>query len=342
MASVDPELQGYNRGRSEEFYSRLVTRLKALPGVQAVGMTTSPPLGLSTSDRGVQVPGYTPAENEGMSIDYAMVSPGYFETLGIPLKAGRAIEARDDSTGTRSVVVNEQFVARFWPQGNAIGRILRAGGQDWTVVGVVPTGKYRRLGEPPTPFMFFPQAQEWRGQMVLLIRTQGDPVSLIPALRAEVAALDADLPVSDVQAMSQHLGLALLPARLAGTTLGVFGVLGLLLAAVGMYGVMSYAVTQRTREIGIRMAIGATRGEVVSMVMRQGLALVAAGGAIGLALALAAARLIRGVLYGAGAAFDPLTFVAVPVVLSVVAALATWLPARRAAGVDPMLAIRSE
>jgi ABC-type antimicrobial peptide transport system permease subunit len=178
--------------------------------------------------------------------------------------------------------------------------------------------------------------------MVLLIRTQGDPVSLIPALRAEVAALDADLPVSDVQAMSQHLGLALLPARLAGTTLGVFGVLGLLLAAVGMYGVMSYAVTQRTREIGIRMAIGAARGEVVSMVMRQGLALVAAGGAIGLALALAAARLIRGVLYGAGAAFDPLTFVAVPVVLSVVAALATWLPARRAAGVDPMLAIRSE
>lgn len=342
MASVDPELQGYNRGRSEEFYSRLVTRLKALPGVQAVGMTTSPPLGLATSDRGVQVPGYTPAENEGMSIDYAMVSPGYFETLGIPLKTGRAIEARDDSTGTRSVVVNEQFVARFWPQGNAIGRILRAGGQDWTVVGVVPTGKYRRLGEPPTPFMFFPQAQEWRGQMVVLIRTQGDPVSLIPALRAEVAALDADLPVSDVQAMSQHLGLALLPARLAGTTLGVFGVLGLLLAAVGMYGVMSYAVTQRTREIGIRMAIGAARGEVVSMVMRQGLALVAAGGAIGLALALAAARLIRGVLYGAGAAFDPLTFVAVPVVLSMVAALATWLPARRAAGVDPMLAIRSE
>lgn len=342
MASVDPELQGYNRGRSEEFYSRLLTRLRALPGVQAVGMTTSPPLGLMTADRGVQIPGYTPAENENMSIDYAMISPGYVESLQIPITAGRAIEARDDRTSTRSVVVNEQFVARFWPEGNAIGRIVRAGGQDWTVVGVVPTGKYRRLGEPPTPFLFFPQAQDWRGQMVVLVRTQGDPLALIPALRAEVAALDADLPVSDVQAMSQHLGLALLPARLAGTTLGVFGLLGLLLAAVGMYGVMSYAVTQRTREIGIRMALGAARGAVVSMVMRQGLAMVGLGAAIGLVLALAAARVIRGVLYGAGAAFDPVTYVVVPLVLSVVAALATWVPARRAAGVDPMLAIRAE
>jgi predicted lysophospholipase L1 biosynthesis ABC-type transport system permease subunit len=239
-------------------------------------------------------------------------------------------------------VVNEQFVARFWPAGNPIGRSVRAGGEEWTVVGVVPTGKYRRLGEPPTPFMFFPQAQQWSAQMVVLVRAEGDPVSLIPALRAEVAALDADLPLTEVQAMSQHLGLALLPARLAGTTLGVFGLLGLLLAAVGMYGVMSYAVTQRTREIGIRMAIGAGRGEVVAMVMRQGLTLVAVGGAIGLLLSLGTARLIRGVLYGAGAAFDPLTFVAVPAVLAAVAALAMWVPARRAAGVDPMLAIRSE
>jgi predicted permease len=342
MAGVDPELQGYNRGRSEEFFQRLIARLEALPGVQAVGMTTSPPLGLSTSDRGVQVPGYTPAENERMNIDYALVSPGYFETLQIPIKAGRAIEARDDSTSARSVVVNEQFVARFWPAGNPIGRSVRAGGEEWTVVGVVPTGKYRRLGEPPTPFMFFPQAQQWSAQMVVLVRAEGDPVSLIPALRAEVAALDADLPLTEVQAMSQHLGLALLPARLAGTTLGVFGLLGLLLAAVGMYGVMSYAVTQRTREIGIRMAIGAGRGEVVAMVMRQGLTLVAVGGAIGLLLSLGTARLIRGVLYGAGAAFDPLTFVAVPAVLAAVAALAMWVPARRAAGVDPMLAIRSE
>ncbi len=342
MATVDPELQGYGRGRGEEFYERLVARLRALPGVQGVGMTNSPPLGLYNSDRGVRVPGYTPAENEGMNIDYSVVSPGYFETLGIPLVAGRGFEGRDDSTATQAIVVNEQFVKRFWPDGNAIGRIVRTGGRDRTVIGVVPTGKYRRLGEAPTAYMYFPQAQEWRGQMTIVVRTAGEPTAIVPALRAEVAALDADLPVSEVQAMSEFLGLALLPARLAGTTLGVFGVLGLLLAAVGMYGVMSYAVSQRTREIGIRMAIGAARGEVVAMVMRQGLTMVAIGGAIGLVMALGAARLIRGVLYGAGAAFDPLTYVVVPLVLAVVAALATWVPARRAASIDPVLAIRAE
>ncbi|MFP5353641.1 MAG: ABC transporter permease [Gemmatimonadota bacterium] len=342
MATVDPELQGYSRGRSVEFYDRLLARLRALPGVEAVGMTTSPPLGLASSDRGIRVPGYTPAENEGMSIFYAVVSPGYFEALRIPLTSGRGFELRDDSAATPAIVVNEQFVKRFWPDGNAIGRIVRAGGRDNIVIGVVPTGKYRRLGEPPTAFMYFPQAQEWRGQMTLLVRTSGDPVASVPALRAEVAALDSDLPVSSIQPMSTFLGLALLPARLAGTTLGVFGVLGLLLAAVGMYGVMSYAVAQRTREIGIRMAIGAARGEVVSMVMRQGLAMVAIGGAIGLGLALGTSRLIRGVLYGAGAAFDPLTYVAVPLVLAGVAALATWIPARRAASIDPVVAIRAE
>ncbi len=342
LAGVDPGLQGYTRARSEEFYRRLGDRLRAIPGVKAVGMAAMVPLGLSNSDRGVEVPGYTPAPDESMSINYNVATPGYFEALGIPLSAGRGFEARDDSASAGVIVVNAQFVARFWPEGNAVGRIVRVGGRDRTVIGVVPTGKYNRLGENATAFMYFPQAQQWRSEMVLHLRVDGDPATYIPQLRAEVAALDPDLPVSDVQTMTSHLGLALLPARLAGTVLGIFGALGLLLAAVGMYGVMSYAVTQRTREIGIRMAIGAARGEVIRMVMRQGLLLVALGGAVGLALALGAAQLIRGVLYGAAAAFDPFTFVAVPLVLAAVAALATWLPARRAASIDPVLAIRSD
>ncbi|MEP7383851.1 MAG: FtsX-like permease family protein, partial [Gemmatimonadota bacterium] len=299
------------------------------------------PLGLSNSDRGFEVPGYTPTKDENMSIRYTVATPGYFEALRIPLIAGRAFTVRDDSAAAGVVIVNQRFVERFWPDGNAVGRTVHSGGMDRTVIGVVPTGKYSRLGEDPTAFAYFPQAQMWRTEMVIHVRSSGDPAALIPQVRAEVAALDQDMPVADMQTMTSHLGLALLPARLAGTVLGIFGVLGLLLAAVGMYGVMSYAVSQRTREIGIRMAIGAARGEVVGMVMRQGLALVAIGGAVGLAAAFGVARLIRSVLYGSGA-MDPLTFVAVPLVLVGVAALAIWIPARRAASIDPVLAMRAD
>ncbi|MFI5246484.1 MAG: FtsX-like permease family protein, partial [Gemmatimonadales bacterium] len=169
----------------------------------------------------------------------------------------------------------------------------------------------------------------------------GDPSVFIPVLRAEIAALDPTLPLSNVRSMENHLGIALLPARLSGAVLGIFGILGLVLAAVGIYGVMAYSVAQRTREIGIRMAIGAAAGDVMRLVMRQGMALVLAGTAIGLAGAVAASRLIRGILYGSGAN-DPLTFVAVPFVLMGVAMLATWIPARRAAAMDPLLALRHE
>jgi putative ABC transport system permease protein len=183
--------------------------------------------------------------------------------------------------------------------------------------------------------------------MRIHIRTRGTrdsgsaPAALAPVLRAEVAALDPDLPLADIRTMRNHLGIALLPARLAGATLGVFGLLGLLLAAVGIYGVMSYSVAQRTREIGIRMAVGAARAQVVRLVMRQGLRLVAVGAAVGLVGAVVAARLVRGLLYG-GSALDPVTFAAVPIVLVGVALLAIWVPARRAAGVDPMVALRGE
>lgn len=341
MGSVDPALQGYSRARTEDFYRKLFERVQALPGVQHVAAATDAPLGLSNSDRGVSIPGYEPAENEGMSILYNVVTPGFFDALGIPLRQGRPFALTDDSASAPVVVVNEHFVERFFPEGEAVGRTFRTGGRDHTIIGVVPTGKYRRLGEPPEAFMYFAQAQHWRGGMVLHVKHAGDPALVISRLRAEIAALDADLPVADVQTMTSHLGLTLLPARLTGAVLGIFGILGLLLAAVGMYGVMSYSVAQRTREIGIRMAIGAARGEVVQMVMRQGLALVVIGGAIGLAGAFGAAQLIKGMLYGASG-LDPLTFVAVPLVLLGVAALAIWIPARRAAATDPVRAIRAE
>jgi predicted permease len=341
IAGLDPGLQGYSRARAEEFYRRLTAQLAANPDVGAVGFTSTIPLGLGESDSGVRIPGYTPAQNENMSIQNASVTPGYFAAMGIPLRAGRDFRAQDDSAQPGAVVVNEQFVHRFWPSQDPLGKTVHVHGRDFTVVGVVPTGKYQRLGEEPTAFMYFSEAQQWNYGMTVAIRTRGAPTAVVPALRTAVAALDPDLPLGNVRTMESHLGIALLPARLTGWVLGIFGLLGLLLASVGIYGVMAYSVSQRTREIGIRMAIGAAGGEVTRLLMRQGMALVLLGTGVGLAGAAAATLAIRGQLYG-GSGFDPVTFVAVPAVLLTVALAAIWIPAKRAAALDPVLALRQE
>ena len=290
---------------------------------------------------GVDVPGYTPARNESMSINYNVVSPGYFAALDMKLLRGRDFTARDDSSAQGALVVNQRFVDRFWPGQDAVGKRVHTGGRDRTIVGVVTTAKYQSLGEAARTFMYLPLAQARRNALVIHVRTAGDPAAFAPRLRAEVAALDPDLPLSDVRTMTNFLGVALFPARIVGAVLGLFGLLGLVLAAVGVYGVMSYSVSQRTREIGIRMAIGAARNEVVRLVMRQGMTLVLLGTAIGLAGAVVAAQLLRGVLYGSGAT-DMVAFTTVPLVLLSVAMLAIWIPARRAASVDPMRALRTE
>ena len=341
LAEFDPSLQGYERARTLEFYRRLSERLKVQPGVVAVGMIDNLPLGFSNSDRGIEVPGYIAAANERMSINHASVDPEYFAAMGIPLRAGRAFTAQDDSAAVRVMVVNERFAQRFWPDQDPLGRTVRTAGREFTVVGVVPTGKYGRLGEEPTPYMYFPLEQIYGPGMNVVVRASGDPAALMPLMRAEVRALDANLPVANLRTMSSHLGIALLPARITGLVLGVFGLLGLGLASVGMYGVMAYSVAQRTREIGIRMAVGAAAQDVVRLVMRQGLSLVLVGVALGLAGAVGAAVLLRAVLYGEQTV-DVATFTLVPLVLLGVSALATWAPARRAALVDPAITLRAD
>ncbi len=341
IADVNPGLQGYPRAQSENFYRQLLERLRANPSVRDAALISDLPLGLGNSDRGVIIPGYTPGPNEGMSISYARTSPGYFATMGIRLLEGREFTAQDDSSAATVIVVNQHFVDRFWPGQSGLGRIVQAGGRDFRVVGVVPTGKYLRLGEDPTAFMYFSHPQMWTSSMSIVVRTAGDPLAFTPQLRREVTALDANLPLSSVRSMDGHLGISLLPARVAGTALGVFGIIGLLLASVGMYGVMAYSVSQRTREIGIRMAIGATAANVVALIMRQGLSLVLIGAAIGLAGALAASRALASVLYG-GDALNPATFVLVPLILIAVAALATFVPARRASGIHPAVTLRAD
>ena len=340
VAEVDPGLQGYDRARTTEFYRRVKERLSLLPSVKAVALSNTLPLSVSTSDWGVTIPGYTPRPNENMSIHVAIVAPGYFDVLGVPLLEGRGFGEQDDSTAARTIVVNRRFAERFWPNENPIGRIVRLGSQENTVIGVVPTGKYLRLGEDPTAYMYLAQEQYWSSGMNVVVRTSGDPLAVAPVLRQEVAAFDPNLPLANVRTMNNALGMAFLPARLAATVLGVFGLLGLVLASLGIYGVMSHSVAQRHREIGIRVAIGAAGAAVVRLLMREGLVLVGLGIVIGLGGALAGARLLTTMLYGTG--LDPLTFTLVPVVLALVAMLAIWIPARRASAVNPVVVLRQE
>jgi predicted permease len=341
IATVDPGLQGYDRPRAEAFYATLADRLRAHPAVHAVGFAEMVPLGIGNQQRGVAIPGYVPASGENMSFDYNIATPGYFEAMGITALRGRVFTDRDNENGPRVLVINEHFAQRFWPGEDPIGRTVVVTGEEHTVIGVVPTGRYRTLGETPLPFYYLAQSQWWNWQMTVHVRTTDDPVAFVPTLRAEVRALDSDLPLAEVRTMTQSLGIALLPARLAGTVLTAFGLLGLLLAAIGIYGVMAYSVAQRTREIGIRMAVGAAHTQVVGALMRQGVALVAVGAALGLAGGWGVWHLVRSMLYGA-TGLDVVTFTGVPLLLIAVAALAIWIPARRAALVDPVVALKTE
>ncbi len=341
LASMDPGLQGYELARTRDFYDEVLERVRALPGVRAAALADMVPLGFSSHQNGVAIPGYEPGHDEQMAIDFNVVTPGYFEAMGIPVLQGRPFTERDDEDGRPVLIVNERFAQRFWPGESAVGKTVRAWGEEREVVGVVPTGKYNRLSEEPLAFMYLPYAQGFRHTMTLHVRTAGEPAGMIPQLRRDIRALDPDVPLYDVRTMNNHLGIALLPARLGGVLLGIFGVLGLILAAIGIYGVMAYSVARRSREIGIRMALGAGRSEVVGMVLKQGGRLILIGTGLGIAGGLGVGTLVESLLYGVSAA-DPVTFVAVPAILVAVALLATYLPARRAAAVDPMAVIRAE
>jgi predicted permease len=341
LASVDPGLQGYDWPRIRAFYHQLVDRVRRYPDVRAAGLAEMVPLGLGSQQTGIDVPGYEPGPDEVMSIDYNLIADGYFDAMGIRLLRGRAITDQDGADAPGVMVINERFAERYWPGDEAVGKRVLVGSTEREVVGVVEDGKYRSLGEDPLPYMYLPWEQSLNSEMTLHVRTAGPPEAMAARIREEVRSLDPQLPIYDVRTMENHLGISMLPARLGGFVLGIFGVLGLVLAAVGIYGVMAYSVAQRTREIGIRVAVGAARRQVIGMVVRQGMGVVVLGTAVGLVGAFGAARLVQGLLY-TESALDPLTFVAVPAVLLAAAGLATYLPARRAAGVDPVRALKAE
>jgi predicted permease len=341
LASVDPGLQGYDEARSRVFLDRLLQDVSALPGVRAAGLSDWVPMSVSGSDRGVEIPGYEFAEGERQSIYYARMSEGYLEAMGVGVVEGRTFERTDDASAPPVIIVNKRFADRFWPGESALGKVVKTAGKDRTVVGVMETGKVRSLGEAPTEMMYFSQRELFTTGVAITARASSDPQAVLRGIREIVRSADPDMPVFDVRTMEEHMGTALLPARLGGSVLGLFGLLGLVLAAVGIYGVMAYSVAQRTRELGIRIALGSDRSDVVRLVLREGMRLAGIGLGIGLLGALASARLVGGMLYGVSP-FDPVAFSVVPLTLIAVAAAAVYVPARRAARVDPIRALKTE
>jgi predicted permease len=270
-------------------------------------------------------------------------SPGYFQAMDTRLIQGRDFTEQDDERAARVVIVNETFARRFFPGEDPIGKSFSLGGSlspKRQIVGVVQDGKYAGLTEDPKPFVSRPLWQSYSGATIVIVRTAADPLRLIALVRDEVRQLDPNLPMAS-RTLTERMDVPLLPARIAASVLGGFGLLALALVAIGIYGVMSYAVSKRTREIGIRMALGAQRADVLKLVIGQGLMLTLIGMAIGSAAALALTRSMNALLFGVSAT-DPLAYVGVSVLLAGVALLACYLPARRASRVDPMVALRCE
>jgi predicted permease len=339
------EARGVKMEREEQylFYRRVQEQVGALPGVRSVALSYIVPISGGGMRTGVWIEGYQPRPNEDTELNTNVVSPNYFKTLGIPLVQGRDFGAADAANAPGVVIINEEFARRYFPGESPLGKRVRNDpkGPYLEVVGVAKNAKYRGLVEEPLPFFYTPLAQEAMSSVALLVRTDSDPLAVLPSVRAELKSLDKNLTLFEINTLSAQLAEALSNERMVAVLLGVFGGAALLLAAVGLYGVMSYAVARRTHEIGVRMALGAQTGDIIKLVMWQGMALLLVGSAVGLAVAFALTRLMSSLLYGVSAT-DPVTFIGITLLLACVAMLACYLPARRATKVDPMVALRYE
>jgi predicted permease len=334
----------YDDVKARQFYRGLKGELAQAPGVVAVTYAQDVPLGTyNSAPLRIEGSAVTPANESGTRVPFIEVDAGYFEVLRMPIVEGRGFIDADDERAVRVAVINQEFARRFWPTGGAVGRTFDRGKETITVVGVAHDAKYSSLRETLQPFVYFPMAQSAQpsGNAVLLVRTSGDPTRLAPAIRAAVRALDPLLPVPTVTTLSAATSGVLAPQRMAALVTAVLGFIGLLLAAVGLYGIVAYLVGQRTREIGVRMALGASHADVLRLVVLDGMRPVAIGMAIGLVLAVGVTRLLMSFLLGVSP-LDTVTFVAGAALLTAVALMASWLPARRAATTDPVRALRAE
>jgi predicted permease len=355
-ASIDPDLLGYHDARLLAFYDRLVERLAAIPGVQAASLSRSRLLTDDADTSNIAVPGYRPRPHEDLGVEHNSVTPGYFAAAGLPLAAGRAIESGDRAGTALVAVVNEALVRRFLPAGSPIGRRFGFGGaeraQEIEVIGVVRDGKYHALGEPAAPMVYLPvtqiPARMHEANVLRDVELRVDPaagdggVALVASqLRAAVAEVAPGLPVLSLTTMGDQVSRSLARERAIARLTGFFGALALLLATIGLYGVTSYGVARRTGEIGLRLALGAPRAQVLGLVMRETLLPVGLGVAGGLLAVSGLVRLAAHQLFGISA-HDPATLGTATAALLLAALAAAFLPARRAAGVAPVEALREE
>ncbi len=346
LARFNLALLRYTPEQGGSFVERLLERVRGLPDVTAASVATLVPL-QAGGFRGtfVTVSGYHPAPDEEMRVDYLFVEPGYFRALGIPLVRGRVIEAGDRESSRPVMVINQDMARRYWPGRDPLGGIVDFGELQLEVVGVVENPVWTGLGESPTPFVFLPLPQypafTSNGFLTLLARTAGDPRRLLRALPEELRSLDPQLSISSLQTMKDQLNAALMPQRMGAALLSLFGSLALVLAAVGIYGVVGYTVARQSRSIAIRMALGARDVDVLALVVRGMSATILVGLGAGLLVALALTRTVEAFLFGVGPD-DPLTFGVLGIFLASVALVATLLPARRATRMKPMAILRTE
>jgi predicted permease len=343
IASYDLFTAGYSDTHGAEFDRQLVAKLQTLPGVQSVALSSRVPLGFGGGSTSVKPEGYVPQTNESMETQVAIVTPNYFQTMQIPMVKGRDFTLQDTKSSQRVVIVSEAFVNRYWPNQEALGKQLNSDlTHEWfTVVGVARDTKVASLNEKPTPFLYLPLYQVYQATMIINARVAGDPLTFSKTVENTIHELNPDLATFDVTTLELREHFASFGQEVAGTFVGAFGLLALVLAAVGIYGVTAYTTRQRTHEIGIRMTLGATKQDVLRLVLGHGLTLMLVGVSLGLVLSFVLTRFLSSLLLGVTST-DALTFSSVALLLCAVALLACFIPAHRAMRVDPMVALRYE
>jgi predicted permease len=346
IVSADTNMLRYSTEQSRAFWSEAQRRIEALPGVTSVALASRVPFSLNFNRTNIAVPGHQKSADEmGAAINSAVVSPRYFDTLGIGVLEGRAFADADTAEARRVAIVSQAMAKRHWPNESAIGRLVFQrtldSGRSYEIIGVVADHAQRTVGEAPAPAIYFSTTQQPLAFNVMVARTSAGDADLVSRMRATLLSLEPDLLLLESQTMTAQIQTMLFPVRVAGVLVTVFSGLGLLLAGVGLYGIIAFAVTQRTREIGIRMAIGATGTAVIGLVLRQGLGLAIGGLVVGALLSAAATRVVAGALYGVGVA-DPVAWGAAAAVLLSTALLANAIPAYRAVRIDPVRALRRE
>jgi macrolide transport system ATP-binding/permease protein len=342
FAAIDLQPAGYDPARGSAFYAEMLNRVRGMPGVDAASVATRVPLGFgSFSSLSATIDEYTPARNEEILVSFNRIGPDYLKTMGIPLVEGREFTDLDTSDRGDVAIVNETLARRYFAGRSPIGGHIRLGPRRLEIVGVARDGKYGSITETPRPFLYVALQQMYRADAVLHVKTAGDPLAMAPPLQEAFRSLDPNVPLFDLRTVAEHLEVAVFVQRMVASLLTAFGALALLLATVGLYGVIATLSAQRTPEIGMRMALGATRADIVVLILKQGLGLTLVGVVVGLAGAIGTTRLFETLLVGVSAT-DVASFAGTTALLVLVALAATYVPARRASRIDPLQALKNE